>query len=91
MFWPRMRGPASGETVVVTRGAEVRRVDNGSRGTLTTSDNTVLVLALADPDAALAVAHASQAGKVTIVRATGVHELGSRRAINPRGAEHGTR
>jgi pilus assembly protein CpaB len=64
-------GDASGETIVVARGAEVRRVDNGSRSALSASDNTVLVLAVDDPDAALAVAHASQAGKVTIVRATG--------------------
>jgi len=64
-------GDGSGETIVVARGAEVRRVDNGSRNALSASDNTVLVLAVDDPDAALAVAHASQAGKVTIVRATG--------------------
>jgi Flp pilus assembly protein CpaB len=64
-------GDGSGETIVVARGAEVRRVDNGSRNALSASDSTVLVLAVDDPDAALAVAHASQAGKVTVVRATG--------------------
>ena len=58
----------------VARGAEVRRVDNGSTNALTTSDNTVLVLAVDNRDTALAVAHASQAGKITIVRADGAHD-----------------
>src|SRR5262245_40298033 len=35
-------GDGSGDTMVVARGAEVRRVDNGSRNALATSDNTVL-------------------------------------------------
>jgi Flp pilus assembly protein CpaB len=66
-----------GETVVVTRDAEVRRVDSGSHTALGATDDTILVLAIADPDEALAVAHASQAGKVTVIRSTGVHASGS--------------
>jgi Flp pilus assembly protein CpaB len=70
-------GTDGGQTLVVTRGAEVRRVDNGARGALATSDSTILTLAVADPDEVLAVTHASQAGKVTIVRSTGVQQRGS--------------
>jgi Flp pilus assembly protein CpaB len=66
-----------GETMVVTRGAEVRRVDSGSHGALSATEDTVLVLAIADPDEAIAVAHASQAGKVTVIRSTGVHDSGN--------------
>ena len=40
---------------------------------LAASDETVLVLAVPDADTALAVTHASQAGKVTVVRSTGAH------------------
>jgi Flp pilus assembly protein CpaB len=76
-------GSGDGETVVVAHDAEVRRVDNGSRSALSTSDNTVLVLAVDDPDAALAVAHASQAGKVTIVRSTSVDGPGSTSSYQP--------
>jgi len=76
-------GSGDGETVVVARDAEVRRVDNGSRSALSTSDNSVLVLAVDDPDTALAVAHASQAGKVTIVRSTGVDDAGSTSSYQP--------
>ncbi len=65
----------AGQTVVVARDAEVRRVDNGSKTGLTATDDTVLVLAVPDADAALAVTHASQAGKVTVLRATGAHGL----------------
>jgi len=65
----------AGETLVVARDAEVRRIDNGSKTGLTASDETVLVLAVPDADAALAVTHASQAGKVTVVRSTGAHGL----------------
>jgi len=61
---------ADGRTLVVARDAEVRRVDNGSRGSITASDNSVIVLAVADGDEALAVTHASQTGKVTLLRST---------------------
>jgi len=76
-------GSGSGDTIVVARGAEVRRVDNGARTALTASDNTVLVLAVDNPDTALAVAHASQAGKVTIVRATGARDRGTSSSYQP--------
>jgi len=75
-------GDGSGDTIVVARSAEVRRVDNGSRNALT-SDDTVLVLAVDNADTALAVAHASQAGKVTIVRATGAHDPGTSSTYQP--------
>jgi Flp pilus assembly protein CpaB len=76
-------GDGNGNTIVVARDAEVRRVDNGARNALSASDNSVLVLAVNDPDAALAVAHASQAGKITIVRATGAHELDPSSSYQP--------
>jgi Flp pilus assembly protein CpaB len=76
-------GDGNGNTIVVARGAEVRRVDNGSRNALTASDNTVLVLAVDNPDTALAVAHASQAGKVTIVRATGARDRETSSSYQP--------
>ncbi len=76
-------GDGSGDTIVVARGAEVRRVDNGATNALTTSDNTVLVLAVDNPDTALAVAHASQAGKVTIVRATAARDRETSSSYQP--------
>jgi hypothetical protein len=57
-------------TFVVVRGADVLRVDQGQRGTLTASNDTIILLAVATPNDALAVTHAAQAGKITIVRAT---------------------
>jgi Flp pilus assembly protein CpaB len=76
-------GTGDGSTIVVARDAEVRRVDNGTRNALSASDNTVLVLAVNDADTALAVAHASQAGKVTIVRATGARETETSSSYQP--------
>jgi hypothetical protein len=61
-----------GRTLVVARRAEVRRVDNGSHGAISAGADTVLVLAVADATEALAVSHAAQVGKITIVRATAV-------------------
>jgi hypothetical protein len=62
----------SGGTFVVARRAEVIRVDSGRSGTLsTTSGDLIIVLAVAAPDDVLAITHGSQAGKVTLVRATG--------------------
>jgi Flp pilus assembly protein CpaB len=72
-----------GQTLVVTRDAEIRRVDNGSRGALGGGDTSVIVLAVPDPDAALAVTHASQAGKVTVVRSTGVQDHGGASSYQP--------
>ncbi|MEY2430835.1 MAG: hypothetical protein QOC92_560 [Acidimicrobiaceae bacterium] len=57
-------------TFVVVRGADVLRVDQGQRGALTANNDTIILLAVARPDDALAVTHAAQAGKITIVRAT---------------------
>jgi Flp pilus assembly protein CpaB len=57
-------------TFVVVRGADVLRIDQGQRGTLTATNDTIILLAVARPDDALAVTHAAQAGKITIVRAT---------------------
>jgi hypothetical protein len=52
------------------RGADVLRVDHGQRGTLTADNDTIIVIAVATPDDALAVTHAAQAGEITVVRAT---------------------
>jgi Flp pilus assembly protein CpaB len=57
-------------TFVVVRGADVLRVDQGQRGALTANNDTIILLAVARPDDALAVTHAAQAGKITVVRAT---------------------
>jgi pilus assembly protein CpaB len=57
-------------TFVVVRGAEVLRVDSGRGGAISGSSDVILLIAVASPDDALAVTHASQDGKVTIVRAT---------------------
>jgi pilus assembly protein CpaB len=57
-------------TFVVVRRAEVLRVDTGKSGSISASSDVILLLAVASPDDALAVTHASQDGKVTIVRAT---------------------
>lgn len=57
-------------TLVVVRGADVLRVDQGQRGTLTANNDTIILIAVANSDDALAVTHAAQAGKITVVRAT---------------------
>ena len=57
-------------TLVVVRGADVLRVDQGQRGTLTANNDTIILIAVSSPDDALAVTHAAQAGKITVVRAT---------------------
>src|SRR4051794_10190880 len=62
----------SSETIVVSRGATVVRSDSGTRGTIGSGGETVLVLAVRSPDEVLAVTHGSQVGKVTVVRTTGV-------------------
>lgn len=80
-------GSGGARTLVVARGAEVRRVDSGSRSALNASDSTVLVLAVASADEALAVTHASQAGKVTIVRSTGVRDAGTSSSYRPPGED----
>jgi Flp pilus assembly protein CpaB len=60
-------------TLVVVRGADVLRVDQGQRGALTANNDTIVLLAVARPDDALAVTHAAQVGKITLVRATAAH------------------
>ena len=47
-------------------------MDDAGRSTIASSGEIVVVLALDQPDDVLAVTHASQAGKVTLVRSTGV-------------------
>lgn len=61
-----------GETLVVVRDADVLRVDQGQRGTLGGNSDVVVLLALPQSGDALAVTHAAQAGKITLVRTTGV-------------------
>jgi Flp pilus assembly protein CpaB len=61
---------SDGATFVVVRGADVLRVDQSQRGALGANNDTIILLAVAKPDDALAVTHAAQAGKITIVRAT---------------------
>jgi Flp pilus assembly protein CpaB len=65
----------STHTDVVARRAEVIRVDAGRSGALsTTSGDLIVVLAVENPNEVLAIANGSQAGKVTLARATGVAE-----------------
>jgi hypothetical protein len=59
------------ETIVVSRGATVIKSDTGSRGTISSGGEAVLVLAVRTPDEVLAITHGSQVGKVTVVRTTG--------------------
>lgn len=61
---------SDGVTLVVVRKAEVLRVDLGQRGTLTANNDAIILVAVTSPDDALAVTHAAQAGKITLVRAT---------------------
>jgi Flp pilus assembly protein CpaB len=64
-------GTSDARTLVVARRAQVIRVDSASRSAIATSTDLVLVLGLPTEDEALAVTHGSQAGKITLVRATG--------------------
>ncbi|MGI8663729.1 MAG: SAF domain-containing protein [Acidimicrobiales bacterium] len=64
-------------TLVVARRAEVVAIDAGKRGTVGGSGDLVLELALRSAEEVLAVTHASQAGAVTIVRATGAAAAGT--------------
>lgn len=61
---------ADGETLVVVRDAEVLRVDQGQHGTLGAGNDMIVVLAVGSSGDALAVTHAAQAGKITLVRTT---------------------
>lgn len=62
---------ADGGTFVVARRAEVLRVDQNDHGALGAGSEMIVVLAVDTADNALAVTHAAQAGKITLVRATG--------------------
>lgn len=57
-------------TNVVVRGAEVLRVDQGQRAGLAATSDTIVLIAVTTPTDALAVTHAAQAGKITLVRAS---------------------
>lgn len=59
-------------TLVVARRAQIVRLASSSRGALAGGGDLIVVLALPSPGEVLAVTHGSQAGKVTLVRATGV-------------------
>lgn len=61
---------ADAETLVVVRGAEILRVDQGQHGALGGDNDMIVLLALTTPNDALAVTHAAQAGKITLVRTT---------------------
>lgn len=65
-------GAAGDRTIVVARRAEVVRVDDARRSSISAGGDIVVVVALPSPDDVLAVTHASQSGKLTVVRATGV-------------------
>jgi len=62
---------ADGGTFVVAHRAEVLRVDQAERGALGAGSEMIIVLAVDSANDALAVTHAGQAGKVTLVRSTG--------------------
>ena len=62
---------SDGGTFVVARRAEVLRVDQNEHGALGAGGELIVVLAVDRANDALAVTHAAQAGKVTLVRATG--------------------
>ena len=65
-------GSGSGATtLVVARGATVRASDAADDATLAGTDTLTVTLALGDPTTVLALAHASQAATVTLVRTTG--------------------
>jgi Flp pilus assembly protein CpaB len=64
-------GTEAARTLVVARRAEVVRVSVPSRGGISGGGDLVVVLALPNEDEVLAVTHGAQAGKVTLVRATG--------------------
>ena len=61
----------NGGTFVVARRAEVLRVDQNEHGALGAGGEMIVVLAVDSAEHALAVTHAAQAGKLTLVRATG--------------------
>jgi Flp pilus assembly protein CpaB len=63
-------------TEVVALRAQVVRVIDAKRSSVGTSGDVVVALALPTEDEVLAVTHASRAGSVTIVRATGVVAAG---------------
>src|SRR3954454_2794237 len=56
-------------TFVVARRATVLRVDDSRSGSITGGGDLVILLSVGSPDDALAVTHAAQAGKITVVRA----------------------
>ena len=65
-------------TLVVARGASVVHIDDAKRSSsVGSSGDLSLELALTTPEEVLAVTHASQAGDVTIVRATGAAAAGA--------------
>jgi Flp pilus assembly protein CpaB len=65
-------------TLVVARRASVVHIDDAKRSSSVGSTGDLsLELALTTPDEVLAVTHASQAGNVTIVRATGAAAAGA--------------
>ena len=76
-------------TFVVVRGADVLRVDQGQRGALTANNDTIILLAVSKPDDALAVTHAAQAGKITIVRATAAQADNGPDSYRPPSAKSG--
>jgi Flp pilus assembly protein CpaB len=80
---------ADGATFVVVRRADVLRVDQRDSGSLTSSTEIVLLLAVNSPGDALAVTHAAQAGKITIVRATAAGANDGPDSYRPPGTKSG--
>ena len=74
---------ADGQTLVVVRGADVLRVDQGQHSALGGTNDMVVLLALDAPGDALAVTHAAQAGKITLVRTTGNGSSGGPDSYRP--------
>ena len=80
---------ADGQTIVVVRGAEVLRVDQGQRGALAGGNDLIVLLALPTSNDALAVTHAAQAGKITLVRTTAASTDGGSSSYRPPNAKSG--
>lgn len=80
---------SDGATFVVVRSADVLRVDQGQRTGLTGTSEMVILLAVDSTEDALALTHASQAGKITLVRSTAAGSTSGPDSYRPPAAASG--